>query len=170
MASRCLAIAVMALVFTSAPSTALISQLANLLPDGFPYIGGVCGVGTSYFGLAIGLNCGSTQTKGGSFSCHQVTGGHNCDVNYEGFGQVFRWINAGVLHAEMYGSCSDTNMTSWDTLGALLPLTVGLACSIHMFIPQGQCQTVRVYVSVSFEGAYAPPTYTVGPDEIGLCP
>lgn len=170
---RALAIAVLgALLVLSAGGTALVSQVLELLPDGFPYLGGTCGLGVrvNQLDLALGVNCGNARTRGDTTSCGSVPGGHFCNVTFEGYGQVFRWINAGRLVSELFGSCSDVKTSSWTGLDAMLPLNLHLSCSVGVFIPQGGCSSLEIYARAAFEGAYAPPVWTYGPDVTRLCP
>lgn len=167
-----LLVAVLLVAPIAAPADALVAQVLGLLPDGFPYLGGVCGIGVrvEQLDLAAGINCGNTKIPKSTFSCRSAPGGHVCNATEDGFGQGFRWINAAHLHAEMFGSCFDSKDATWQGLDGFLPVDLPLECSVSGFIPQGSCMTIKVWTRIHFDGAYAPADYVFGPDEGGLCP
>lgn len=154
------------------PAAGIITEVFDLIPPGFPYISGVCGLGyrIDFLDVALGVNCGDAGGHGGSITCRDTAGGHNCNATFNGYADSSRWINGATMTGELFGSCQQAKQVSWSDFDGVLPITLPLSCSIVIFVPQGQCVTVRAYERVSFLGNLRPDPYTVGPTEIGLCP
>ena len=149
---------------------ALVSEVLELIPQGFPYLGGICGLGTKVLNVALGVNCINGAPGDSDTSCETVTGGKKCEVTMRGEGEAYRWVKAASVTLRLDGSCSNVTSMGWGDLGGVLPVLVHAECpSGSVFIASGSCQTFWIDVSVQAEGPRAPPPFFGGHQEIGIC-
>jgi len=153
----------------SSTSYAIVAEVVSVLPPGFPWLGGVCGVGVSALAFTVGLNCGGAETNGASFGCWNAPGGRTCNVTFKGEAEAFRWVNAGSFDSALDGACQTSAHREWPDIGAVYLVAVELQCSVERFVPDGACLELDVVPSINFRGELAPERYVGGGEGITIC-
>jgi hypothetical protein len=158
------------LVLLLAWPTMGVSAVTPETPPGFPYMAGNCGFGNELQnGMVVGVNCGHIGPDGGIFSCHEVSGGDECNFTFFYEADVARWVNSGSFRATESGACHDEVVVDWKNLDAFLPVYARLECGVAFFLPSNSCQEFTVVGTITFSGELAPEGYSHQPTWVEFC-